>query len=90
MKALFFGVAALALVSAPAMAKSNPDGADSAQTSGDKGKDGSERICKREKIIGSRLGSKKTCATAAEWAQMRADQRQATERVQNNRPRAGN
>ncbi|WP_141134018.1 hypothetical protein [Sphingopyxis indica] len=87
MKALIVGIAALTLVPVSAVAM-EPAASDSAQKD-DASKDGDQNrvICKREKIIGSRLGSKKTCATEAEWAQMRAEQRQATERVQANRPR---
>ena len=88
MKALIVGVAALTLVPVSAVAM-EPATSDNAKTDDDASKDSGQNrvICKREKIIGSRLGSKRTCATEAEWAQMRADQRQATERVQANRPR---
>lgn len=89
MKTLLIGVAALALLSAPATAMNGPTSGDT-QAGETKPEDGSRLICKREKIIGSRLGSKKICATAAQWEQMRADQRQATERIQANRPREGN
>ena len=43
-------------------------------------------ICETVKRIGSRLGDKKTCHTAAEWAEMRRQQRMTTERVQGFKP----
>ncbi len=46
-------------------------------------------ICKREKVTGSRLGSKKVCKTEAQWNQIRNDERQALERGQANRPVEG-
>ncbi len=42
-------------------------------------------ICKREKNTGSRLGSKRVCRTAAQWEQIRRDQREMTERTQSTR-----
>lgn len=46
-------------------------------------------ICRREKVIGTRLQSKRICATPAQWAQMRADQRAEVERIQKDRPVTG-
>lgn len=43
-------------------------------------------ICEEVKIIGSRLAKKKTCHTAAEWAEMRRQQRQVTDRIQAFKP----
>ena len=42
-------------------------------------------ICRNVDTIGSRLSTKKFCATAAEWAARKAEQREGTERVQTNR-----
>jgi hypothetical protein len=42
------------------------------------------RICKTSVTIGTRLGGTRTCRTAAEWAEMRAQSRLATERMQAN------
>lgn len=39
-------------------------------------------ICEREEEIGSRLGGKKVCKTAAEWQEERRLQRQDIERIQ--------
>ncbi len=91
MKTILFAVAALAVAPAAWANDEAPKKDDIAQVDqeGEKN-DPTRMICKREKLIGSRLGTKKTCATAAEWAQMRSDNRQTTERVQANRPRVGN
>ncbi len=45
-------------------------------------------ICRRQKVIGTRLAQKRVCATAAEWERMHAEERQATERVQNQRSKS--
>lgn len=42
-------------------------------------------VCKSQKSTGSRVKSEKVCMTAAQWAQLKQDQRQATERVQSTR-----
>lgn len=55
------------------------DSADAAKEA----KDPNRRICRKQKVIGSRLGQKNVCATAAEWARLRAEEQQATELVQN-------
>ena len=39
-------------------------------------------VCKRQKDTGSRLGSKRICMTAAQWAQKKRDERAVTERTQ--------
>ncbi len=46
-------------------------------------KDPNRKICRKEEVIGTRLGYKRVCATAAEWARMRAEHQQSTELVQN-------
>ncbi|ONF97243.1 hypothetical protein [Sphingomonas jeddahensis] len=48
------------------------------------GKDGSERvICRTESVTGSRLGARKRCLPASEWAEMARIDRQSIERIQN-------
>lgn len=42
-------------------------------------------ICRKEKNTGSRLGSKRICATAAEWSAQKQQSRQAIERSQSQR-----
>jgi len=39
-------------------------------------------ICEREDVIGSRLGAKKVCKTAAQWQEERRQQRETLEKVQ--------
>lgn len=89
MRKILLATAALALT-APAFAMTEPASSDSASST-DQGEGGDQNriICKRDKVAGSRLNTKKMCATAAQWAQMRADNREAVERAQNNRPRSG-
>lgn len=47
-----------------------------------KAKDPNRVICEREEEIGSRLGGKKVCKTAAQWQDERNQQRQTLEGVQ--------
>ena len=44
--------------------------------------DPNERICETIKPIGSRLATKRICATRAEWAVRKAEDKQALERAQ--------
>ena len=44
--------------------------------------DPNERICETVKPIGSRLATKRICATRAEWAARKAEDKQALERAQ--------
>lgn len=41
-----------------------------------------EVVCERQKITGSRLGSRRVCMTRAQWADLRLQDRQEIERVQ--------
>lgn len=84
---LLYGLAAIALA-APAQASDQPK-ADAVPI--DEPGDVSQNriICKHEKVTGSRLGSRKVCKTAAQWKQIRQDERQALERGQSNRPVEG-
>jgi hypothetical protein len=43
---------------------------------------GSERVCRVQKVLGSRLGSKRVCLTRDQWRQQRQDDRQNVEMVQ--------
>lgn len=82
----FLIVAALTLAS-PAWAKDKAPAAAKADETAQKDShttpDPNRMICRKQPIPGSRLGSKRVCATAAQWAQMQLDTRQVTERVQN-------
>lgn len=77
--------AGLALLGTPAMAQQpqNPENAKKAA------RDPNRVICKTMDIIGSRLGSKRTCMTASEWQAMEREQRGATEHIQAFRPNQG-
>ncbi|TXC73551.1 hypothetical protein FSZ31_02040 [Sphingorhabdus soli] len=46
-------------------------------------KDPNRKICRKQEVLGTRLHQKRVCATAAEWARMRAEHQQSTEQVQN-------
>ncbi len=86
MKFILIAAAALTLAG-PAWAKDKaPEPAntdESAQKGKDTTPDPNRIICRKQANPGTRLGSKRVCATAAQWAQIKADTRQATERVQN-------
>lgn len=45
-------------------------------------RDPNERICEKIKIVGSRLATKRYCATRAEWEDKRRQDREATDRMQ--------
>lgn len=91
MRIFLIATAALTL-SSPAWAKDKApepaQAAETAQEGHDKTPDPNRLICRKQAIPGSRIGSKRVCATAAQWAQMKADTRQVTERVQNGKFKA--
>lgn len=68
--ALFVGVATLGV---PATVEA---------AAGAEARDPNEKVCETESQIGSRLAKKKTCATRAEWAVIRKDQKDALEQIQ--------
>lgn len=45
-------------------------------------KDPNERICETQKVLGSRLAVRRVCATRAEWAEKRAQERGLIDRTQ--------
>ena len=51
--------------------------------------DSSRIICEEIKLTGSRLARKKDCRTAAEWAELRRQQKDTTSRIQSAIPRPG-
>ena len=67
--------AALTIGTSPAVAQPKPQPNTS---SGDP----NERICEKVEIIGSRLASKRICATRAEWADRKRQDREALEAAQ--------
>ena len=44
--------------------------------------DPNERVCETLTIVGSRLATKRVCATRAEWAESRKQDREETEKAQ--------
>ena len=46
--------------------------------------DPSKKICEKIEVTGSRLGSRRICMTAADWATQRQDHRNDLERAQRN------
>jgi len=45
-------------------------------------RDPNEKVCETISQVGSRLSRKKVCATRAEWAAMRKDQKETVELIQ--------
>jgi hypothetical protein len=45
-------------------------------------KDPNERICEKETIVGSRLATRRVCATRAEWEEKRRLDREAVDQAQ--------
>lgn len=79
--ALFLVTASL--VAAPAAAQITfSDEPQPAETANSKLKDPNKIICERQDTLGSRLGGKKVCKTAAEWQEERVQQRRTLEDVQ--------
>ncbi|MGV2495454.1 hypothetical protein [Pelagerythrobacter aerophilus] len=81
-----FSVAATVALTVSAAASAHGQAEDAPRTSGDDTEASQNRvICKRQKNTGSRLSAEKICLTAAQWAQLKRDQREATERTQSAR-----
>ena len=49
-----------------------------------KPRDPNAKICEKIEVTGSRLGSRKICMTAEQWARQRQDNRDDLERAQKN------
>ncbi|HVF83777.1 MAG TPA: hypothetical protein VM913_06370 [Sphingomicrobium sp.] len=49
------------------------------------GLDPNEVVCEKQEVTGSRLSVRRVCMTRAEWAERRAEDRQATEKIQTKR-----
>jgi hypothetical protein len=86
MRSLPFGAAALAMVmSIPAFAQQKPAPAptsEAPEAHGKKALDPNERICEDIVETGSRLASRRYCATRAEWAERKRQDREAIEKAQ--------
>jgi hypothetical protein len=73
-----FGMVAL-LAAAPAFAQVSSI---STSNPASKGQDPNRMVCEVEQTTGTRLGARKVCKTAAEWAQMKREHRETLEKVQ--------
>ena len=72
------GLVGLSLISASALAQ------DKAAPNHNVG-DPNERICEKMTVVGSRLAVKTVCATRAEWAERKREDRDITEQAQKGR-----
>ena len=66
-------ILAASLVAPSAIAQTAPASAD---------RDPNEKVCETSSQVGSRLSKKKICATRAEWAEMKRQDRETVEQVQ--------
>ena len=82
LKASIFA-ALLAFAVQPAVAKDGSEGPAPA-TAKAKSNDPNRMICQREETTGTRLGARKVCLTAAQWAEKRREHREDIERAQRN------
>lgn len=84
----FVPAIAAALLATPALAaNTNSAQASTDQAAADESQN--RMICKKQKVSGTRLSTKKVCMTAAQWEQIERDQREITERTQRQTPRSG-
>lgn len=74
--------AVLATLAAPVAAR--PQDGDDKKLS-----DPNRMVCRASEIIGSRLGTKKTCMTAMQWDQKQREERSTVERIQSLRTTNG-
>lgn len=56
--------------------------AEAPQSKGKEALNPNEKVCETIKPVGSRLATKRVCATRAEWADYRRQDRDATEKAQ--------
>jgi invasion protein IalB len=56
-----------------------------AQATAGKTADLDEVVCEKQEVVGSRLATKRVCMTRGQWADLRSQDRQDTERVQTQR-----
>lgn len=50
-----------------------------------KGKDPNEKVCETQTVLGSRLATRRVCATRAEWEERRQRERDIVDRTQTQR-----
>jgi len=82
-KTLLVGIASGALLSVAVPALASPTG--NAPAPEAKDKDPNRIICEKVQETGSRLNTRKTCMTAAQWVEQRRRDREAIEEAQRNR-----
>lgn len=80
LRAIVFLTAAAFGASSPAAAQQSS--APPSSSTVKKAHDPSEIVCEKQEVIGSRLTTKRVCLTRAQWADLRTQDRQDTERVQ--------
>lgn len=97
MRFLASSACAMLVVAVPAFAQESQPATESAATAGgdivvEGEKEDSKLdkvICKRERILGSRLGTTKVCRTRRQWEADSAQDRRDIEQVQSSRQTAG-
>lgn len=94
MKAAFIALALVASGTAAAAAQAQTSEGQAGARASDAGTTetigtGADKvICKREKVLGSRVTAKKVCQTAAQWERQRREDQQAAEKIQGARWKA--
>ncbi|MEO8547468.1 MAG: hypothetical protein ABI422_03780 [Sphingomicrobium sp.] len=78
--AIAFSGAVLFAGAAPIAAQTNAPEPPATATS--KTPDPNQVVCEKQEVIGSRLGTKRVCMTRAQWADLRAQDRQEIEKIQ--------
>lgn len=81
---------AVTIVQAPTDGRSSATMVDTGNQDKEDMGDGSRQICRKIEVTGSRMNTKKVCATATEWAAQKAQNRQAIEQAQNKKWSAKN
>ncbi|PZT90627.1 MAG: hypothetical protein DI637_03340 [Citromicrobium sp.] len=75
------------------LSESNEKGARASETASEErlvaGSNKEKVVCRRDKVIGSRMTAKRVCKTARQWEIERMEQRQTVERGQNQRTLSG-
>lgn len=88
MRQLVFASAAALMISTIASAPAFAQAAQPAQQA-KPGFDPNEVVCQKEEDTGSRLSSHKVCMTRSQWAEQRRLDRQEIDKIQTQRPCAG-
>ena len=73
---------AVSVAASPAIAQTSSTPAATPSAPVKKTKDPNEIVCERQEELGTRLSSAKICHTRAEWAELRAQDRQMVDKAQ--------